>query len=67
MIEFNEGGDVDEVVEAQWNILVASSTIKEIDEILDSHVGKSTSNQNYEEYLVKWKGRPMEDSSWLTI
>ena len=39
--------------------------MKEIEEILDSHIGKSTRNITYEEYLVKWKGRPVEDSSWL--
>ena len=33
--------------------------------ILDSCVGRSTRNRTYEEYLVKWKGRPIEDSSWL--
>ena len=38
---------------------------KEIEEILDSHVGKSTKNKTYEEYLVKRKGRPFADSSWL--
>ena len=37
----------------------------EIKEILDSRVGRSTRNRTYEEYLVKWKGRPVEDSSWL--
>ena len=29
---------------------------EEIEEILDSHVGQSTKNRQYEEYLVKWKG-----------
>ena len=41
------------------------SDIKEIEEILNSHVGKSTKNRTYEEYLVKWKGRLVRDSSWL--
>ena len=65
LTEYYEGGDGDEVVEAQWSILVARSATKEIEEILESHVGKSTRNKTYEEYLVKWKGRPIEDSSWL--
>ena len=32
---------------------------------MDSRVGRSTRNRTYEEYLVKWKGRLVEDSSWL--
>ena len=65
LTEYYEGGDGDEVIEAQWSIPAASSTTKEIKEILDSRVGKSKRNITYEEYLVKWKGRPVEDSSWL--
>ena len=65
MIEYYEGGDGDDSTEAQWSILASSSATKEIEEILDSHVGKSTRNKTYEEYLVKWKGRLVEDSSWL--
>ena len=48
-----------------WSIPVATSDTKEIEEILDNRVGKSTRNRTYEEYLVKWKGRSVEDSSWL--
>ena len=33
-----------------------TSKKEEIEEILDSHVGQSTKNSQYEEYLVKWKG-----------
>ena len=62
---YHEGGDGIEVAKVQWSILVASSITKEIEKILDSHVGKSTMKRTYEEYLVKWKGRPIEDSSWL--
>ena len=49
----------------QWSIPIASTTTKEIEEILDSSVGKSTRNRTYEEYMVKWKRRLVEDSSWL--
>ena len=62
---YYEGGDGDEVGEAQWSIPAASLATKENEEILDSPIGKSTRNRIYEEYLVKWKGRPVEDSSWL--
>ena len=65
MIEYYEGDDGDEDVEAQWSIPETTLATKEIEEILDNHVRKSTRNKTYEEYLVKWKGRPVEDSSWL--
>ena len=65
LIEYYEGGDGDELIEAHWSISVASSTTKEIKEILDNRVGKTTWNRTYAEYLVKWKGRPVENSSWL--
>ena len=42
---------------------ISTSKKEEIEEIMDSHVGRSTRNRQYEEYLVKWKGQPIEDSS----
>ena len=35
---------------------IPTSKKEEIEEILDIHVGWSTKNKKYEEYLVKWKG-----------
>jgi hypothetical protein len=32
--------------------------------ILDKRVGKKTRRKEYFEYLVKWKGHPVEDASW---
>ena len=61
MIEYYEGGDGDEVAEAQWSIPATTSTTKEIEEILYNRVGRSTRNKTYEEYVVKWKGRLVED------
>ena len=65
LTEYYEAGDEDKVAEVHWSIPTTSSAIKEIEEILYSHVGKSKRNITYEEYLVKWKGRLVEDSSWL--
>ena len=65
MIEFHKGGDGYEVADIQWSILTTTLDTKKIEEILDSHVGRSPRNKTYEEYLVKWKGRIVEDSSWL--
>jgi hypothetical protein len=32
--------------------------------ILDKRVSKKTKRKQYFEYLVKWKGHPVEDASW---
>ena len=52
LTKYYEGGDGDEVAEVQWSILAASSVKKEIEEIVDRRVGKSTRNKTYEEFLV---------------
>ena len=56
LTEYHEGGVEDEITAAQWSIPAGSSDTKEIEDILDSRVGRSTRNRTYEEYLVKWKG-----------
>jgi len=37
----------------------------EIEGILDTQVAKRTRMKEYLRYLVKWKNRPIKDSSWL--
>lgn len=37
----------------------------EIEGIIDTQVAKKTRRKEYLRYLVKWKNRPIEDSSWL--
>jgi hypothetical protein len=32
--------------------------------ILDKRASKKTRQKKYFEYLVKWKGHPVEDASW---
>jgi hypothetical protein len=35
-----------------------------MEKIVDQRIGKNTRRKTYFEYLVKWKGHPIEDSSW---
>ena len=44
-LKFFYGGDGDEVADIHWSILAATLDIKEIEEILDSRVGRSTRNR----------------------
>ena len=36
----------------------------QMETILDKRVSKRTRRREYFEYLVKWKGHPVEDASW---
>jgi hypothetical protein len=36
----------------------------QMESILDKRVSKETRRKQYFEYLVKWKGHPVEDASW---
>ena len=38
----------------------------EVEAVLDTRVSKSTRKKDYLEYLVKWKKRPIEDSTWMS-
>ena len=40
--KYYEGGYSDEVANIQWSISAATSDTKEVEEILDSHIGRST-------------------------
>jgi hypothetical protein len=37
-----------------------------MEKILNKQVGKKTRRRSMFEYLVKWKGHPVEDASWET-
>ena len=36
----------------------------QMENIVDQRVRKKTRRKRYFEYLVKWKGHPIEDASW---
>ena len=36
----------------------------QMEKIVDQGIGKKTRRKTYFEYLVKWKGHPIEDVSW---
>ena len=59
-------GGEDPTKDLQWvgQILVAQPL--EVEAILDTKVVKRTRKKEYLEYLVKWKKRPIEDSTWLS-
>ena len=39
---------------------------KEVEAILDKRESKKTKHQTYYQYLIKWKGQPAKDASWMT-
>ena len=36
----------------------------QMESIIDKRVSRKTRRKEYFEYLVKWKGHPVEDASW---
>ena len=64
LTKYHDDGADEEMMLEPCPILISKK--EEIEEILDSRVGRSTKNRQYEEYLVKWKGRPIEDSTWIS-
>ena len=36
----------------------------QMESIIDKRIRKKSRRREYFEYLVKWKGHPVEDSSW---
>ena len=39
----------------------------ETEAILDTKVSRRTRRKEYLEYVVKWKGNPKEDSTWMSV
>jgi hypothetical protein len=59
-----EAGIGDEQPEFQWTKQMLIAEKPQMEGILDKRVSKRTRRREYFEYLVKWKGHPLEDASW---
>jgi hypothetical protein len=53
-----------EQLEVQWAKQMPVAEKSQMEIILDKRVSKRTRQKEYFEYLVKWKGHPVEDASW---
>ena len=47
----------------QWEKQIPVAEKPQMEKILDQRIGK-TRRKTYFEYIVKWKGHPIEDVSW---
>jgi hypothetical protein len=54
----------DKQLEVQWQKQMTVAEKPQMERILDKRVNKKTRRKQYFEYLVKWKGHPVEDASW---
>jgi hypothetical protein len=48
----------------QWTKQMPVAEKPQMESILDKRVSKRTRRKEYFEYLVKWKGHPVEDANW---
>jgi hypothetical protein len=58
------GGSNDQK-EIQWEKQMPTTENPQMEKIIDQRIGKKTRRKTYFEYLVKWKGHPTEDASWV--
>jgi hypothetical protein len=50
--------------EIQWTKQMPLAEKPQMESIIDKRISKKTKRKEYFEYLVKWKGHPVEDASW---
>jgi hypothetical protein len=58
------GGSKDQK-KIQWEKQMHVIENYHMEKIIHRQIGKKTRRKTYFEYLVKWKGRPVEDTSWV--
>jgi hypothetical protein len=59
-----EAGEKDEKEEVQWIKQMTVAKNPQMESIIDKRIRRKTRRKDYFEYLVKWKGHPVEDASW---
>ena len=59
-------GGEDPTEDLQWVAQMLVTQPLEVEAVLYTKVSKSTRKKDYLEYLVKWKKRPIEDSTWMS-
>jgi hypothetical protein len=53
----------DEQIEVQWTKQIPVAEKPQMEGIIEKRVSRNTRRKEYFEYLVKWKGHPVEDAS----
>jgi hypothetical protein len=59
-----EAGEEDEQENIQWTKQMPVAENPQMESIIDKRISRKTRRKEYFEYLVKWKGHPIEDARW---
>jgi hypothetical protein len=57
-----EGSEDQEKIQREKQMTIAEKP--HMEKIVDQRIGKKTRRKTYFEYLVKWKGHPIEHANW---
>jgi hypothetical protein len=60
----DEAGEAKNQKEVKWVKHMHVAENPQMEKIIDQRVRKKTLRKTYLEYLIKWKGHPIEDASW---
>jgi hypothetical protein len=61
----DEARETKDQKEIQWENQMPIAENPQMEKINDERIGEKTRRKTYFEYLVKWKGHPVEDASWV--